>query len=136
MPEAADLPNDIETLRGLLAERNAALVESSAKLEAAEALCIYQKLELEKLRFEIACLKRIKFGRSSEQLDREIMQMQLSIEDLETSLAAKPVHVRPASKEPPQRPARRPLPERLPREHWRLTPAPRRSARQALPDQG
>ena len=58
MPKAADLPNDVEALKGMILER-------SAKLEAAEALLIFQKLELEKLRFEIACLKRIKYGRSS-----------------------------------------------------------------------
>lgn len=65
MPEAADLPNDVEALKeGMILER-------SAKLEVAEALVISQKLELEKLRFEIASLKRMRFGRSSEQLDRE-----------------------------------------------------------------
>ena len=109
MPKAADLPNDVEALKGIILER-------STKLEAAEALLIFQKLELEKLRFEIACLKRIKYGRSSEQLDRELLQMQLSIEDLEASLAAKPADVRPAPKEPTEKPVRRALPEQLPRE--------------------
>jgi transposase len=123
MPQAADLPNDVEALKGLilkhsaaLAERNATLAERNAKLEAAEALLLFQKLELEKLRFQIACLKRIKYGRSSEQLDRELTQMQLSIEDLEASLAAKPLEVRPAPKESSEKPARRALPEHLPRE--------------------
>ena len=92
------------------------VLERSTKLEVAEALLISQKLELEKLRFEIAYLKRMKYGRSSEQLDRELVQMQLSIEDLEASLAAKPLEVRPAPKEPPAKPARRPLPAELPRE--------------------
>jgi transposase len=110
MRKAADLPNDVDCLKGMI-------LEHSAKLEASEALCIYQKLELEKLRFEIACLKRAKFGRSSEQLDGQILQMQLSIEDLEASLAAKPQELRPAPKEPAHKPVRRPLPERLPREH-------------------
>jgi len=116
MPEAADLPNDVEALKGVLIQRDAALAERGAKLEVAEALVLSQKLELEKLRFEIACLKRQKYGRSSEQLDRELTQMQLSIEDLEASLAQRPVHVRPAVKQAPTQPARRPLPEHLPRE--------------------
>ena len=30
------------------------------------------ELELEKLRFEIACLKRVKYGRSFEQLDQQL----------------------------------------------------------------
>jgi transposase len=109
MPQAAELPNDIEALRRMLLER-------SAKLEAAEALLIFKNLELEKLRFQIAYLKRMKYGRSSEQLDRELVQMQLLIEDLEASLAAKPLEVRPAPKYPPEKPARRPLPAELPRE--------------------
>ena len=109
MPEAANLPNDVEALKGIILER-------STRLEVAEALLISQKLELEKLRFEIAYLKRMKYGRSSEQLDRELVQMQLSIEDLEASLAEKPLEVRPAPKEPPEKPARRPLPAELPRE--------------------
>src|ERR1700677_4922862 len=92
MPPAAELPNDIEALRRIV-------LENSAKLEAAEALLIFKNLELEKLRFEIAYLKRMKYGRSSEQLDRELLQMQLCIEDLEASLAAKPLEVRPAPKE-------------------------------------
>jgi len=64
MLEAANLPNDVEALKGIILER-------SSKLEVAEALLLSQKLELEKLRFEIAYLKRMKYGRSSEQLDRE-----------------------------------------------------------------
>src|SRR5271167_757240 len=109
MPEAAELPNDVEALKGIILER-------STKLEVAEALLISQKLELEKLRFQIAHLKRMKYGRSSEQLDGELVQMQLCIEDLEASLAAKPLEVRPAPKEPPEKSARRPLPAELPRE--------------------
>jgi transposase len=116
MPQAADLPNDVEALRSLVVERSVALAASSAKLEAAEALLLFQKLELERLRFEIARLKRAKYGRSSEALDRELTQMQLSIEDMEASLAAKPAEVRPAPKEPPEKPVRRALPEQLPRE--------------------
>jgi transposase len=116
MGEAADLPNDIEALKSLIIERSSALAERTAKLEAAEALVLSQKLELEKMRFQIACLKRIKYGRSSEQLDRELLQMQLSIEDLEASLAAKPIEVRPTPKAPAEKPVRRPLPEHLPRE--------------------
>ena len=92
MSKAADLPNDVE------------------------ALVLSQRLELEKLRFEIACLKRKKYGRSSEQLDQQLTQMQLSIEDLETSLAQKPVEIRSVPKEPLARPLRGPLPGHLPRE--------------------
>src|SRR5271170_963194 len=103
MPQAAELPNDVEALRRIV-------LEHSAKLEAAEALLIFKNLELEKLRFQIAYLKRQKYGRSSEQLDRQLVQMQLSIEDLEASLASKRPEVRPPTKEPPEKPVRRALP--------------------------
>ncbi len=109
MPEAADLPNDVEALKGIV-------LKHSAALEAAEARLIAQKLELEKLRFEIACLKRMRYGRSSEQLDAKITQMQLTLEDLEASLAERLPEMVPPPKEPPAKPVRRPLPAHLPRE--------------------
>jgi transposase len=109
MSKAADLPNDVEALKSLVLERGTAL-------EAAEARLLSQKLELEKLRFEIAYLKRMKYGRSSEQLDQQLTQMQLTLEDLESSLAQKPEALRLVPKEPSQKPVRQPLPQHLPRE--------------------
>ena len=102
MRKAAALPNDVEALK--------------AELLAARARVLEQNIELEKLRFEVACLKRMKYGRSSEQLDTQIAQMQLTLEDLEATLAATPEPLRPAAKEPPLKPARRALPAHLPRE--------------------
>ena len=109
MSKAVDLPNDVEALKGMV-------LKHSTALEVAEALVISQKLELEKLRFEIACLKRERYGRSSEQLDHQLTQIQLTLEDLESSLAQKPEDIRPTPKELPQKPQRRALPEHLPRE--------------------
>src|SRR5215469_4287842 len=102
MSKAAELPNDVEALK--------------AELAAARALVLSQKLELEKLRFEVAYLKRWRYGRSSEQLDAKLSQMQLTLEDLEASLAEIPEPIRPAPKEPPIKPVRRALPAQLPRE--------------------
>jgi len=116
MPQATDLPNDPEALKRLIIENSAALAERDAKLEVAEAKLLSQRLELEKLRFQIAYLKRMKYGRSSEQMDHQLLQMQLSIEDLEASLASKRPEVRPATKEPSEKPVRRPLPASLTRE--------------------
>lgn len=116
MSEAADLPNEIEALKRLILERTAALEAKDAALESAKATLISQTLELEKLRFEIACLKRMKYGRSSEQLDIQIGQMQLTLEDLEASLSELPARPPVLPKEPPAKPARRPLPAHLPRQ--------------------
>ena len=85
-------------------------------IETLTTFALGQALELEKLRFEIAVLKRQKYGRSSEQADRELLQMQLRLEDLESQLAARPAHTQPPPKEPVAKPVRRPLPEHLPRE--------------------
>jgi hypothetical protein len=102
MSKAADLPSNVQALQ--------------AELVAARALVLEQKIELERLRFEIACLKRTKYGRSSEQLDDQISQMQLTLEDLEASLAQTPEQLRPAPRELPLKPVRRALPSHLPRE--------------------
>ena len=109
MSKAAPLPNDVDALKGMLLERSTAL-------EAAEALVISQKIELEKLRYDIACLKRMKYGRSSEQLDTQINQMQLTLEDLEATLASMPERSLPPPKEAAPKPVRRPLPADLPRQ--------------------
>jgi transposase len=85
-------------------------------LETLTSFALGQAFELEKLRFEIAVLKRQKYGRSSEQADRELLQMQLRLEDLEAQLAARPAHTLPPPKELAVKPVRRPLPDHLPRE--------------------
>jgi transposase len=103
-----ELPDDVESLKGLLISARTALIA--------------EQLLNEKLRLQIAVLKRARFGRSSEQLDGSIEQLQLMIEDLEASVtelaprAAKPTP-------PPQRPVRKPLPEHLPREQIVHAPA-------------
>ena len=116
MSEAADLPNDVQALKGIVSALTDQVNEKSAAIEAAQALLISQKIELEKLRFEIACLKRMKFGRSSEQVDSQIAQMQLTLEDLEATLASMPEQTLPPPKAAPVKPVRRPLPADLPRE--------------------
>jgi transposase len=109
MPPRIDLPDDVETLKRLV-------LESYQEAEAARAALISEQLQVEKLRFEIACLKRNRYGRSSEQLDTQIAQLELTIEDLEASQAEFCSHVPAALLSEPIKPARRPLPAQLPRE--------------------
>jgi transposase len=116
MSEAPEFLGHIEALKRQLLESEARLAERNRALESAEARVIAQKLELEKLRFQLACLRRMKFGRSSEALDLQLSQMQLTLEDLEATLASTPESVRPAPKQPPAQPVRRALPDHLPRE--------------------
>jgi transposase len=108
MLHAADLPDDIERLKQLL-------IASQSEAEAVRAALILEQLTNEKLRFQIALLKRARYGRSSEQLDTQIAQLQLTIEDLEASQAALPPRLRPAPVSV-TKPVRKPLPAQLPRE--------------------
>jgi hypothetical protein len=65
MPQVRTLPDDVESLQRLLREQQSALAIVRAEL-------IEVQLTVEKLRFELARLKRQQYGRSSEQLDAKI----------------------------------------------------------------
>ena len=109
MRKSLTLPDDVESLQRLVREQQSAL-------ETARSELIEVQLLVEKLRFELARLKRQQYGRSSEQLDARIAQLELTLEDLEASQAARPSRVAPAVAEPVAKPVRRPLPAQLPRE--------------------
>jgi transposase len=101
------LPNDIEALKELLANRDALI---------------------EKLLAEIARLKRWQFGRSSERLDATLAQLQLALGDLQSApqtsadtLAVAPMPAADSTQAPQQRVlpfrrAPRAFPAHLPRE--------------------
>jgi Transposase C of IS166 homeodomain len=57
-------------------------------LKVAEISVQYKTLEIEKLKFQIAKLRRMQFGRSSERISRQIEQLELRLEELETGAAA------------------------------------------------
>jgi transposase len=109
---ARDLPDDIETLKRLIIEREMALAERDH--------------EIEHLKLLIAKLRRLQFGRSSEKLEAKIGQLELLVEELEANRATREANAPEAAAAKPEqreRPARRPLPERLPRETVEHTPA-------------
>jgi transposase len=97
------LPIDIESLHRLVIAQQAALLS--------------RDVEIEKLKIELARLKRMQFGRSSEQLDQTIAQLELSLEELEVSESEilAPINLHAPISEA-RKPARRPLAENLPRE--------------------
>jgi len=100
MPRPAPLPSDVESLQRLVREQQAQLLSRDVLIE--------------QLKLQLARLKKMKFGRSSEQLDAQIAQLELSLEELEVSVAraAPPKTPRQVS----TKPARKPLPDHLPRE--------------------
>jgi transposase len=106
MPREVALPDDIESLKRLVGEQVAAL-------DAAHALLASRQSEIDHLKLQIKQLRRMQYGRSSEQLDAQIAQLEFKLEELESQEASLP----PA---PPTlargKPARRAIPAHLPRE--------------------
>ena len=99
--DRSPLPDDIESLKQLVARMRSALNS--------------RDLEIEHLKLVLAKLRRAQYGRSSEQLDERINQLELSIEELEASaVQAAPTTVEPETAK--NKPVRRPLPPNLPRE--------------------
>jgi len=117
MQTHADLPDDIDTLKAMVRERDAVIATHAS--------------EIEQLKLLIAKLKRMQFGRKSEKLDRQIEQLELRLEDLqadETETLAKAEKHGSTVRKPP---VRKPLPDHLPREEKMYRPA-----KDACPDCG
>jgi hypothetical protein len=79
--------------------------------------------EIEHLKLIIAKLRRMMFGTKSEKIAREVEQLELKLEELETSEAARPPAAAPANSTARRKQKRRPLPEHLPRETHTHMPA-------------
>lgn len=73
---SASFEAEIPALRMALAEREAALAERDARL-------LNALLVIEKLKVQLATLRRDRYGRSSEKRDAEIGQLEMLIGDLE-----------------------------------------------------
>lgn len=128
MIEAAGQEGDeVLRLRAVVAEQTAALKAAQAEAAAAKAGLLAKSLEIEKLKVQIARLRRMQFGRSSEKLAREIDQLELRLEELEVAAAANApasdIDADHAGSIPARpKPVRRPLPEHLPRAEIVHTP--------------
>jgi len=122
------LPTDIETLQRLVVLQQSAIDErdeqlgqfrrlnadTHSELERKKAEALHLRVWIEKLELQIARLKRMQFGRSSERL-AHIEQLELIVEELEASCA----QMEPAPQAEPvlrKAPSRKPPPAHLPRE--------------------
>jgi transposase len=76
----AELPIDPDELRAFA-------LACQSELKVAEVSVQYKTLEIEKLKFQIAKLRRMQFGRSSERISRQIEQLELRLEELEAGEA-------------------------------------------------
>ena len=99
--------------------RIAALEASLARANAALAA---RDLLIDTLRGQIARLRRMQFGASSEKLGREIEQLELALEELETESAATATEAVAPDMAPRSVPVRS-LPDHLPREEIVYEPA-------------
>src|SRR5215510_12579100 len=81
------LPNDIEEMKQLFLAQSANLEKLTAELAAAKAGLKIYALEIEKLKFQLARLRRQRFGSSSERIEREIQQLELKLEEIEAAKA-------------------------------------------------
>src|SRR5690606_40295406 len=77
--KTVELPNDIESLKRLVIEQR--------------ALLLSREVEIEKLKIELAHLKRLRFGRSSEKLDERIAQLEPRSEEHTSELQSCEKHV-------------------------------------------
>src|SRR3954465_15156184 len=78
-----DLPSDPDALRALAAELLARLAEKDLAIAARDAEIHAKTLHIEKLKAQLAVLRRARFGRSSEKLDQAIEQPEPLIGELE-----------------------------------------------------
>ena len=108
------LPENPIDLRGFAAALQAELAARDHEIYA-------KTLHIEKLKMQLATLRRAQFGRSSEKLDDAIAQIELQLEEDETESAAKQAEAcPPETKTAPTRvkmkPVRKSIPAHLPRE--------------------
>ena len=110
----AELPTDTASLQRLLLAARQGIAARDAQLRLAQAQLRYSTLEIENLKMQLARLRRLQFGRSSEKLSAAIEQLEFKLEELETTVSA---GESPAASTPrPARPPRKPLPASFPRE--------------------
>ncbi len=105
----ADLPDDIDALKAMLFARDEELAGLKAQLTTRAA-------EIEHLKLMIAKLRRMQFGRKSENFDHQIEQLELQLEDLQADEGEAAREMPAADQAPRKKSVRKPLPDHLPRD--------------------
>jgi transposase len=120
MAEARAVVADLTTLDRTALE--ALIVAQQSVLSVQQEKLLSRENEIEHLKLVIARLRRMMFGTKSEKVMRDIEQLELRLEELETRESER-TWTRPTSTTPTNKPTRRPLPEHLPREVHTHLPA-------------
>jgi transposase len=126
------LPANLSALRIFAADLQAELARKDIEIAANAAEIHAKTLHIEKLKMQLAVLRRARFGHSSETLNRDIEQLELLIGALEQDAAAEDARTSttgPDTKNDPKpthqrkQPVRTSLPAHLPRETVTHEPA-------------
>lgn len=108
----------------LLAEKDVQLASKDAEIAARDEKLSSRDQQIEHLKLLLEKMRRDVYGTSSEKLERNIDQLELKLEELESEQTADEVAEQLASdKSVRNKPARRPLPDHLRREVITHTPA-------------
>jgi transposase len=118
------LPDDPTALRSFAVDLQAELARKDIEIAANAAEIHAKTLHIEKLKMQLAVLRRARFGRSSEKLDHAIEQLELLIGELEADAGAAEARDtagdtdarQPGKRRERKHPVRKPLPPHLPRE--------------------
>ena len=131
MVSMSDAASEIARLRAALAAQTACAEAAEARAQAAEAdlaqaraLASCTDAMIQKLKLEIAKLRRDKFGISSERRARLIDQLELQLEELEAAATEDVLAAEQAAADETntvrtftrRKPVRKPFPDHLPRE--------------------
>ena len=117
------VPNDVAALQAIIAKQAAELEDAKNQLKARDVVIEQLQLNLDKL-------KRSQFGQSSEKIQRQIDQLELALEDLQTDRAAEKAEANSnadsqaeaGNKKDKKKRGRKKLPAHLPRERSVLDP--------------
>lgn len=114
------IPSDLASLKAFAAALQAENLSLKNEIEVRDDELYAKTLHIEKLKAQLAQMKRAYFGRSSEKLGAQVEQMELLIGELEESRALDTARREATNASPSRRekthPVRQVLPAHLPRE--------------------
>src|SRR5579862_9210957 len=87
LPDLNVLP--AEELRALILAQHQQLLSTGDKLTATQEQLLSREREIEHLKLLLVKLHRMQFGRKSEKLQRQIEQLELRLEELESNRSTK-----------------------------------------------
>ena len=107
-----------------LAEKDALIASRDVEIAARDEKLSSRDQQIEHLKLLIEKMRREAYGAKSEKLDRNIDQLELKLEELESDQAADEVREQNVNHKPTKnKPARKPLPDHLQREVITHTPS-------------